>query len=223
MRSLCFKKERRGQQDLMRGISESVVLPRQALSWCAQDGDPNSPCWCQFFNIFGAPKLFPQSLWKSLWKRDFPKLQVPENFRLVALCTHRRQKLQDLYEQQFASRKRGSRRAARGLCLVFSSVFVASGISCAKEHRLAGVGGEKSAFTTAPHAGAEEVPASRLNLNTASSAELEKIPGIGPALASRIVAHRARHGGFRRAEHLMMVRGFSDRRFREVRPHLFVE
>lgn len=63
----------------------------------------------------------------------------------------------------------------------------------------------------------------RLNLNTATAAELEKLPGIGEALAARIVAHREQYGRFRRAEHLMMVRGLSDRRFREIRELISVE
>ena len=63
----------------------------------------------------------------------------------------------------------------------------------------------------------------RVNINKASRAELERLPGIGPALAARIVEHRDRHGPFRRPEHLLLVRGFSDTRFRELRPHIAVE
>lgn len=63
----------------------------------------------------------------------------------------------------------------------------------------------------------------RLNLNTATREELARLPGIGEALAARIVEHRERHGAFRRAEHLMLVRGMSDRRFRELRAHVTAE
>ncbi|HKQ52081.1 MAG TPA: helix-hairpin-helix domain-containing protein [Pyrinomonadaceae bacterium] len=56
-----------------------------------------------------------------------------------------------------------------------------------------------------------------VNVNDASTAELEKLPGIGRGLAARIAAHRAEYGRFRRPEHLMMVRGISDRRFRALR------
>ena len=63
----------------------------------------------------------------------------------------------------------------------------------------------------------------RVNLNRATHAELERLPGVGPALAARIVEHRERHGPFRRAEHLMTVRGFSERRFRELRHLVTVE
>jgi comEA protein len=62
-----------------------------------------------------------------------------------------------------------------------------------------------------------------VNLNTASAAELERLPGVGPVLAERIITYRAANGRFRRAEHLMMVRGISDRKFRELRPLVRVE
>ncbi len=71
------------------------------------------------------------------------------------------------------------------------------------------------------HAGLPVAP--RVNLNLASRAELERLPGVGPALAARIVEHRERHGPFRRVEHLLAVRGISERRFRELRPHLTAE
>jgi len=65
--------------------------------------------------------------------------------------------------------------------------------------------------------------ASAININTASSQELEKLPGVGQGIAERIVAHRQQYGPFRRAEHLMMVRGISDRKFREMRAMMAVE
>jgi len=46
-----------------------------------------------------------------------------------------------------------------------------------------------------------------LDLNRATAAELERLPGIGPALASRIVAHRDSAGGWRSIEELQQVRG----------------
>jgi competence protein ComEA len=69
----------------------------------------------------------------------------------------------------------------------------------------------------------ENGPARRVNVNAASPAELEKLPGIGRGLAARIVAHRAEYGPFRRPEHLMMVRGISDRRFRAMRALITTE
>jgi competence protein ComEA len=57
----------------------------------------------------------------------------------------------------------------------------------------------------------------RLNINTAPAKELEALPGIGKGLAERIVEHREKYGPFRRAAHLMMVRGISEKRFRALR------
>ena len=62
-----------------------------------------------------------------------------------------------------------------------------------------------------------------ININTASLTEIEKLPGIGEVLAGRIIAHRQEHGPFRRAEHLMMVRGISDRKFRNLRDLITAE
>ncbi|MEO8433531.1 MAG: helix-hairpin-helix domain-containing protein [Pyrinomonadaceae bacterium] len=56
----------------------------------------------------------------------------------------------------------------------------------------------------------------QLNINTASATELEKLPGVGPVMAARIIEHRQTFGPFRRAEYLIVVRGMSDRRFRAI-------
>jgi len=65
--------------------------------------------------------------------------------------------------------------------------------------------------------------ASAININTAASQEREKLPGVGQGIAERIVAHRQQYGPFRRAEHLLMVRGISDRKFRELRAMIVAE
>jgi competence protein ComEA len=58
----------------------------------------------------------------------------------------------------------------------------------------------------------------RINLNNASVAELEQLPGVGKVLAERIVTHRTNFGPFRRVDHLLIVRGISERKFLELRP-----
>jgi competence ComEA-like helix-hairpin-helix protein len=63
----------------------------------------------------------------------------------------------------------------------------------------------------------------RININTASAHDLEKLPGVGDTIAERILAHRAQYGPFRRPEHLMMVRGISDGKFRKIRKMIVVE
>ena len=62
-----------------------------------------------------------------------------------------------------------------------------------------------------------------ININTATREELERLPGVGASLAARIVEHRERFGPFRRTEHLLMVRGISERRFREMRARVKTE
>jgi competence ComEA-like helix-hairpin-helix protein len=63
----------------------------------------------------------------------------------------------------------------------------------------------------------------RININTAPARELERLPGIGKGLAERIIDHRERFGPFRRPEHLIIVRGISDRRFRALQDMITVE
>jgi competence protein ComEA len=69
----------------------------------------------------------------------------------------------------------------------------------------------------------QSTTAKPINLNTASAKELEALPGIGKGLAARIVEHREKYGPFRRPEHLIAVRGISDRRFRALRDLIIVE
>ena len=62
-----------------------------------------------------------------------------------------------------------------------------------------------------------------ININTASAAELEKLPGIGAKTAEKIILHRERSGKFRRPENLMLVEGISDKKFRRIRNLVKVE
>jgi competence ComEA-like helix-hairpin-helix protein len=63
----------------------------------------------------------------------------------------------------------------------------------------------------------------KVNLNTASASELEQLPNIGETLAKRIVDYRENNGRFRRPEHLLLVEGISEKRFREIRPFIKTE
>lgn len=76
-----------------------------------------------------------------------------------------------------------------------------------------------------PHdlAMANQTNPQRININTASARELERLPGIGQGLAERIIDHRERFGPFRRPEHLIIVRGISDKRFRALQDLITVE
>ncbi|PYS42313.1 MAG: hypothetical protein DMG14_04415 [Acidobacteria bacterium] len=56
-----------------------------------------------------------------------------------------------------------------------------------------------------------------INLNTATAKELETLPGIGPALASRIIAFREKRHGFKRVEELLAVPDISQKKWKAIR------
>ena len=61
-----------------------------------------------------------------------------------------------------------------------------------------------------------------LNLNTATEAQLEALPGIGASTASRIVEYRKKNGPFKKAEDLMNVKGIGEKSFLKLKPQLTV-
>ena len=103
------------------------------------------------------------------------------------------------------------------LCCFLTLAAAPSCVRTPRRHTRVGLGDARQAAPTATQTGP------RVNINKASPAELERLPGVGPATAARIVEHRERYGPFRRAEHLLLVRGFSDSRFRERRPLIAVD
>ena len=66
-------------------------------------------------------------------------------------------------------------------------------------------------------------PSGVVNLNTANAAELERLPGIGPARAKAILDLRARIAHFTRLEELLRVKGIGRATFRKLRPYLALE
>jgi len=57
-----------------------------------------------------------------------------------------------------------------------------------------------------------------VNINTADSAELQRLPGVGPATAQKIIDYRAQIGRFTSAEQLMEVKGIGPKKLEKMRP-----
>lgn len=69
---------------------------------------------------------------------------------------------------------------------------------------------------TAPQDSAT-LPDGRLDLNAATAADLEELPGVGPVLAGRIIAHRDEHGPFTEAAQLREVSGIGEATWASLR------
>lgn len=62
-----------------------------------------------------------------------------------------------------------------------------------------------------------------VNLNTAGDAELQKLPGVGPAMAARIAEYRQQIGRFTDPKQLMDVKGIGEKKYAKMAPFLTVE
>jgi comEA protein len=79
----------------------------------------------------------------------------------------------------------------------------------------------KAAAPANQAAGKAATPAAALiNLNTATQAQLESLPGVGPKAAQRILDYRKQNGSFKKVEDLMNVKGFGEKTFLKLKPLL---
>ncbi|MFA6233089.1 MAG: helix-hairpin-helix domain-containing protein [Bacteroidota bacterium] len=62
-----------------------------------------------------------------------------------------------------------------------------------------------------------------IGLNSAMERDLEKLPGIGPATAEKIVAYRKENGRFARIEDLMLVKSIGPKKFEKIRHFITLE
>src|SRR6266849_2426874 len=65
-------------------------------------------------------------------------------------------------------------------------------------------------------------PAKPVNLNTATSEELQQVPGIGPATAEKILQMRKSYGAFKSVDDLLAIKGLGKKRLEKMRKYLTV-
>src|SRR5271165_2694132 len=63
-------------------------------------------------------------------------------------------------------------------------------------------------------------PAHPINLNTASAAELQEVPGIGPSTAQKILDTRKSYGSFKSVDDLLSIKGIGQKRLDKMRKYL---
>jgi competence protein ComEA len=66
------------------------------------------------------------------------------------------------------------------------------------------------------------VSTEKVNLNTATIEQLQTLPGVGPAMAKRVLEYRAKVGKFGKVEELLNVKGFGEKRFQQMKDRLVV-
>ncbi len=93
------------------------------------------------------------------------------------------------------------------LCLALSGVVCGAGVMNAAPQNAA------EARAAAP---------ATVNLNVATAEQLQKLPGIGPKTALRIVEYRQKNGGFKKIEELMNVRGVGEKSFLKIKNQITV-
>ena len=62
-----------------------------------------------------------------------------------------------------------------------------------------------------------------LDLNSASAEELIRLPGVGEIMAKKIIDYRERQGRIRRPEEIIIIDGFSERKYRAIADMICVE
>lgn len=82
--------------------------------------------------------------------------------------------------------------------------------------------GEPSAEPRTPSAPrpAESATGGVVSLNSATEADLDTLPGVGPATARKILEYRALIGQFRSVEELLEVKGIGEKKLAKMRPYL---
>lgn len=69
----------------------------------------------------------------------------------------------------------------------------------------------------------EQTSQGKININKATAAELEKLPGIGPKTAELLIQEREKSGGFKSPEDIMKVNGIGEKKFEKIKDKITIE
>ena len=69
----------------------------------------------------------------------------------------------------------------------------------------------------------EKAATGPIALNKASASELESLPGIGPAIAARILEYRSEQGKFKEVSELLSVKGIGEKKLAQLREHVVLD
>src|SRR5229473_2969594 len=75
-------------------------------------------------------------------------------------------------------------------------------------------------FSASVDAGKKKPPLKPVNINAATSEELQQVPGIGPATAEKILQMRKSYGAFKSVDDLLAIRGLGPKRLEKMRKYL---
>ena len=63
----------------------------------------------------------------------------------------------------------------------------------------------------------------KVNINTATEAQIALLPGIGPKLATEVVTYRTNNSGFKTAEDIKKVSGVGEKKFEKIKDFIVLE
>ncbi len=78
---------------------------------------------------------------------------------------------------------------------------------------------KSSKAASGSHSG-KMAPGEQVGLNTATPEQLERLPGVGPSMAARIIEYRQQSGGFAKIEDLTLVTGIGPKKYAKMAPFL---
>jgi competence ComEA-like helix-hairpin-helix protein len=109
-----------------------------------------------------------------------------------------------------------------GPVLILAGATILWAVAVRRLYGPGGLGRAPEPVAAAPPPPSEEPPDDRIDLNAADAAELQRLPGIGPVGARRIVEEREASGPYRTVGDLVRVAGFGPSRVRGLGPRVKV-